>query len=482
MTALPLRRASRSTRAAAARRGCAATATGSTRLVGSMRTKRPGVRIRTSTSSSRPTSPSSLPFDDDELRSRLRELRGRASGASPDRRISPSGAACCGREGRLVLLTSNRANPLWRSRIDCPSRLRLAIKRRGAGAAERDVYPTQYLANTPTAARTVLRLPPASSPSRSSYVGTLHRYGARVPGASAASSDRRASSACGASLDDRREPTATQPLFGSCKDLQVVGFELGTLGRAVRRSLASSAVVALAAVRLSRAAAAATTQLFPGVTYETGVQFTPHGPVAIHVVRGPRPVGLHRLRPVLSNETVVRPRDRDRRCSAGSPRRRRWSASTATSSRWADGRPSGILLRDGVLASRPERQPLEHRDHARRDPRRPPGQVLRHLARAGPAPAAERASTRRRERTGSRSSRPTGAPRHRVSRAPYARASSHRFPPPRRTPTSLPAVRASARLLRSRSRRARPCSSRGEPPRRSCTAEAPRRDDGHASG
>ena len=51
--------------------------------------------------------------------------------------------------GRLVLLTSNRANPLMAAADRLPSRVRLAIKRRGAGAAERDVYPTRYRANTP---------------------------------------------------------------------------------------------------------------------------------------------------------------------------------------------------------------------------------------------------------------------------------------------------------------------------------------------
>ena len=50
---------------------------------------------------------------------------------------------------------------------------------------------------------------------------------------------------------------------------------------------------------------AQTTPLFPGATYEQSVEFTPHGPVSINVVRGPRPVGLYRLRPVLSNESIV---------------------------------------------------------------------------------------------------------------------------------------------------------------------------------
>jgi len=44
--------------------------------------------------------------------------------------------------GHLVLLTSNRANPLMAAADRLPRRARLAIKRRGAGAADHDVYPT----------------------------------------------------------------------------------------------------------------------------------------------------------------------------------------------------------------------------------------------------------------------------------------------------------------------------------------------------
>ena len=84
--------------------------------------------------------------------------------------------------GSLVLLTSNRASPLMAAADRLPERVRLTIKRRGAGAAERDVYPTRYLANTPK------RLAQATTAAgfeavSVEYVGTLHRYGARVPGA-----------------------------------------------------------------------------------------------------------------------------------------------------------------------------------------------------------------------------------------------------------------------------------------------------------
>lgn len=83
-------------------------------------------------------------------------------------------------DGALVLVTSNRANPLLAAANRLPERVRLTIKRRGAGAAERDVYPTRYRANTPARLARV-----ASSagfePVAVVYVGTLHRYGARIP-------------------------------------------------------------------------------------------------------------------------------------------------------------------------------------------------------------------------------------------------------------------------------------------------------------
>jgi exopolysaccharide biosynthesis protein len=117
-------------------------------------------------------------------------------------------------------------------------------------------------------------------------------------------------------------------------------------------------VTALAVVGLAVTGAPAlaqTTHLFPGVTYENGLQFTPHGPVAIRVVRGPRPVGLYRLRTVLSNETVVG------RETVSSMQRRLAGQATMVGvngdfSRFADGNPSGILLRDGVLIAPPNGQ------------------------------------------------------------------------------------------------------------------------------
>ena len=84
--------------------------------------------------------------------------------------------------GRLVLLTTNRASPLMAASARVPQSVRLAVKRRGAGAVERDVYPTSYLANTPDR----LAETAASAgfvPVSVVFVATLHRYGARLPGA-----------------------------------------------------------------------------------------------------------------------------------------------------------------------------------------------------------------------------------------------------------------------------------------------------------
>jgi SAM-dependent methyltransferase len=86
--------------------------------------------------------------------------------------------------GHLVLVTTNRASPFMAVADLLPQRTRLLIKRRGAGAEERDVYPTLYRANTP--ARLDATASAAGFRSHTvSYVATLHRYGARVPGASA---------------------------------------------------------------------------------------------------------------------------------------------------------------------------------------------------------------------------------------------------------------------------------------------------------
>lgn len=94
------------------------------------------------------------------------------------------------------------------------------------------------------------------------------------------------------------------------------------------------------------------TLLMPGVSYTRQVEFTPHGPVVLHIVNAPKPGGLYSLLPVLSNNAIVgseRVTDMERRLGA-----------TATvagvngdlfNSR--DGHPSGILIQNGVLEHEP---------------------------------------------------------------------------------------------------------------------------------
>jgi exopolysaccharide biosynthesis protein len=141
-------------------------------------------------------------------------------------------------------------------------------------------------------------------------------------------------------------------VFESCKRLQIAVSAFATLVRAVVRPLAASSLAVCAAFLLAAPAQAETVQLLPNVTYETGVQFTPHGPVALHIVRGPRPTGLYRLRPVLSNESIVN------RETVSSMQRRLATQATSVGVNGdffspADGRPSGIMLRDGVLVTTP---------------------------------------------------------------------------------------------------------------------------------
>jgi SAM-dependent methyltransferase len=83
-------------------------------------------------------------------------------------------------DGSLVLLTSNRANPLLAAASLAPDTLRVALKRAGAGVGERDVIPTRYRANTPRRLATLLaeaRFEPVSV----AHVATLHRYAESKP-------------------------------------------------------------------------------------------------------------------------------------------------------------------------------------------------------------------------------------------------------------------------------------------------------------
>jgi hypothetical protein len=123
----------------------------------------------------------------------------------------------------------------------------------------------------------------------------------------------------------------------------------------VGRGLAVIVLVALAVLALPGVADAwkRTRTLMPGVTYTKEVRWVYGGPLVSHVIRAPRHGRLHKLRPVLSDGTVL-----GRRTVSSMQRRTSKRATVAGVNgdffNLDVGHPSGIFMRDGVLATRPE--------------------------------------------------------------------------------------------------------------------------------
>jgi Phosphodiester glycosidase len=114
--------------------------------------------------------------------------------------------------------------------------------------------------------------------------------------------------------------------------------------------VSSRVVIGLLALAvLAVPAAAARPQLAPGVTYERQVQLRRRGPVVLHVVTAPRPTGSFSLEAALSNEAL---NGRERLTAiqrrAGAP-----VVGVSGDFSFADGRPHGIVIDDGVLKSPP---------------------------------------------------------------------------------------------------------------------------------
>ena len=108
----------------------------------------------------------------------------------------------------------------------------------------------------------------------------------------------------------------------------------------------------LAALSAAPAQAAERILLMPGVSYEKQVEFTSHGPVAIHVVLAPKPGGLWALKPVLSNGAVVA-RERLTAMQQGLAPQTTSVGVNGDYFSEPDGRPNGIALQSGVLAHPP---------------------------------------------------------------------------------------------------------------------------------
>ncbi len=242
------------------------------------------------------------------------------------------------------------------SRTGCRSPRASPSSAAAPASIERDVYPTRY----PPTRRTPCARDSGGgfAPVAVEYVATLHDT-ARGSRARYRPADVRAGAARTAALDDRRlVPTGRRRLPGRGSDPVSAAGAARRLGYPRPQSMAPrfatallGALLAAVAARLAASSAdAAPTALWPGVTYRPTVQFTPRGPVAINVLRGPRPGGLTTLEPVLSNDTV-RARDVDLDAATAHSTAPR-PGSTATSP-VRDRPPVGVFLRDGELASPP---------------------------------------------------------------------------------------------------------------------------------
>ncbi len=92
--------------------------------------------------------------------------------------------------------------------------------------------------------------------------------------------------------------------------------------------------------------------LVPGVVYSRQVEFTAHGPVVIHVISAPKPTGLYALKPVLSNNAILG-RERVTSMQKGVSAEATVAGINGDLFSWADGHPTGGLIRGGILDSGP---------------------------------------------------------------------------------------------------------------------------------
>ena len=121
----------------------------------------------------------SLPLDDGACDLVYSQLRHRAPGASV-RRLRRVAPARCAQAGVSSFSPATSRARSWPPRGACRGALVVAAKRAGAGAAEHDVIPTAYRANTPERVDELLTCAGLARVELH-RVGTLHRYAARVP-------------------------------------------------------------------------------------------------------------------------------------------------------------------------------------------------------------------------------------------------------------------------------------------------------------
>lgn len=124
------------------------------------------------------------------------------------------------------------------------------------------------------------------------------------------------------------------------------------------KSPAAAAAVALAFALAGVLApppdgAAAARTLAPGVTHRQQIRLTPHGPVVLNVITTPRPGGLYKLTPLVSNDTLPAPNERVTSMVARASTAATVAAINGDSSDPKTGLPIGIQLRSGLLEHAP---------------------------------------------------------------------------------------------------------------------------------
>jgi hypothetical protein len=95
-------------------------------------------------------------------------------------------------------------------------------------------------------------------------------------------------------------------------------------------------------------APAAVTQLMPGVSYQRILRWTPAGPVEMYLVTAPKPQGLYKLMPLLSNGTIIG-RETVSSMEHDASAQMTTVGVNGDFFHWTGGWPSGLLMRNGVV-------------------------------------------------------------------------------------------------------------------------------------
>src|SRR4051795_925563 len=124
----------------------------------------------------------------------------------------------------------------------------------------------------------------------------------------------------------------------------------------MRFMLRRSAAIFLLVTAFAAPARAQGTPLMPGVTYDRGVQFTPHGAVVVHVLTAPRPgsqSGLWQLAPVLARGTVLGGGQRVTQMEKDLAARATVAGINGDLFDPRDSHPAGVVIQGGLLLHTP---------------------------------------------------------------------------------------------------------------------------------